>query len=92
MRYRVERTGQFKKSFKLAIKRGKDPELLFTAVKTLATEGSLPREYLPHVLSGKYKGIWECHLEPDWLLMWKQNDDELVLILTDTGSHSDLFK
>lgn len=92
MKYRLKRTGQFKKSFKLAIKRGKDPQLLFKAIEILANEGHLPPKYFPHVLNGTYDGIWECHIEPDWLLLWQQNDQELVLILTDTGTHSDLFK
>lgn len=92
MKYRLKRTGQFKKSFKLAVKRGKDPHLLFQAIEILANEGHLPSKYLPHILKGTYDGIWECHIEPDWLILWQQNDQDLVLILTDTGTHSDLFK
>lgn len=92
MKYTIKRSGKFKKSFKLALKRGKDPQLLSDALNILAEKGSLPKEYLPHVLSGNYNGIWECHLEPDWLLLWQQYDDELILLLTDTGTHSDLFK
>ena len=45
----------------------------------------------PHKLAGEYAGCWECHMQPDWLLIWRQNDLELELILVDTGSHSDLF-
>ena len=48
-------------------------------------------EYRPHKLQGKYKGCWECHINPDWLLVWEQDDRQLRLILVDTGSHSDLF-
>lgn len=92
MKYEIRRTSQFKRSFKLALKRGKDPQLLRNAVTILATEGRLPKSYLPHILKGSYKNIWECHLEPDWLLLWEQNDKELVLLLTDTGTHSDLYK
>lgn len=92
MKYSIIRTSQFKKSFKLAIKRGKNPEVFAKALDLLATNGRLPKEYLPHMLKGTYKGYWECHLEPDWLLLWKQNDKELILLLTDTGSHSDIFK
>lgn len=91
MTYKIRRSGQFKKAFKLALKRGKDPELLRTVVSILAETGSLPEKYLPHLLHGNMRGIWECHIEPDWLLLWKQYDDELILILTDTGTHSDLF-
>ena len=54
-------------------------------------KGSLPEKYLPHKLQGKYKGCWECHITPDWLMIWKQFDKELQLILVDTGTHSDLF-
>ena len=53
--------------------------------------GKLPSEYKPHKLSGQYAGSWECHIMPDWLLIWKQDDDELVLVMTNTGSHSDVF-
>lgn len=92
MKYTIKKTGQFKSSFKKALKRGKDPEVLRAALEILATEGKLPKKYLPHMLKGDYKSYWECHLEPDWLLLWKQNDTELILILSDTGTHSDLFK
>ncbi|MDD6553918.1 MAG: type II toxin-antitoxin system YafQ family toxin [Prevotellaceae bacterium] len=54
--------------------------------------GKLPAKYHPHILKGIYHDIWECHLEPDWLLLWKQDEEELVLLLVDTGSHSDLFR
>lgn len=51
----------------------------------------LPSEYKAHKLSGKFQGNWECHIQPDWLLVWQQKDEELILLLIDTGSHSDLF-
>lgn len=58
----------------------------------LVNEGALPQTYLPHKLKGfKGNNVWECHLEPDWLLVWEQYDDVLLLIMTATGSHSDLF-
>ena len=53
--------------------------------------GKLPSEYKPHKLSGQYAGSRECHIMPDWLLIWKQDDDDLVLVMTNTGSHSDVF-
>jgi mRNA interferase YafQ len=62
-----------------------------TVIRILSDEGQLPAEYKPHILSGKYAGIWECHVEPDWLLLWTQNDKELILLLLDTGTHSDIF-
>lgn len=60
-------------------------------VSVLANEGTLPPRYKPHRLSGNYDGVWECHIKPDWLLLWEQNDKELTLLLLDTGTHSDLF-
>ncbi len=57
----------------------------------MAETGELPEEYRPHKLVGKYSGKWECHIEPDWLLVWDKNDSELILLLLDTGTHSDIF-
>ena len=90
--YSIVYTGQFKKSLKLCVKRGLDATVLTNAVTILQENGSLPDSYKPHKLKGKYIGCWECHLQPDWLLIWRQNDLELELILVDTGTHSDLFK
>lgn len=73
------------------MKRGLNPELFKTALGILANTGELPKKYKPHPLKGNYKGCMECHLTPDWLLVWKQNDKELILVLIDTGSHSDIF-
>lgn len=60
-------------------------------VRILEEKGELPNVYKPHKLSGKYAGKWECHILPDWLLVWEQYDDELLLLFTNTGSHSDIF-
>ncbi len=60
-------------------------------VDILSATGSLPREYRPHKLSGEYAGVWECHIESDWLLLWEQNDTSLTLLFIDTGRHSDIF-
>ena len=57
----------------------------------LEETGSVPPAYRPHKLSGIYDGFWECHIKPDWLLVWKEQEEELVLLLTNTGTHSDLF-
>lgn len=57
----------------------------------LEKDGSLPPSYRPHKLSGQYQNAWECHIEPDWLLIWEQNDEELILLFVNTGTHSDLF-
>lgn len=89
--YHVEYTGAFRKDVKLCVKRGLDIRLLQDAITILARDGKLPLEYRPHILSGKYAGIWECHIKGDWLMTWRQNDDRLELLMLNTGSHSDLF-
>lgn len=66
-------------------------ERLAEVLRLLGECGSLPEKYKPHKLSGSHKDEWECHIQPDWMLVWKQNDEELILILISTGSHSDLF-
>lgn len=91
MKYTVKYSTLFKKSFKKCMKRGCDPGLFREVLAILAETGSLPKKYQPHPLKGNYNGCMECHITPDWLLVWKQNDKELILILVDTGSHSDLF-
>lgn len=91
MKYTIERTTQFKKSFKRCIKRGMKLDLFYKVVTILSSEGKLPAEYKPHKLSGDFANCWECHISPDWLLVWQQNDKELVLLLIETGSHSDIF-
>lgn len=89
--YEVIYTGQFKKSFKRCVRRGLDITEFTTVLDILQEKGSLPEKFLPHKLQGKYKGCWECHITPDWLMIWKQFDKELQHILVDTGTHSDLF-
>lgn len=89
--YSVVYTGQFKKSLKRCVKRGLDIKVFTDTLDILQTKGQLPPEYKPHRLVGDYAGCWECHMRPNWLLIWRQNDYELELVLVDTGSHSDLF-
>ena len=92
MTYSIVYSGQFKRSYKLCKKRGLDVSKLEKVLRILANEGKLPEQYNPHKLVGrKWAGYWECHIEPNWLLVWDQNDTELVLLLLDTGTHSDLF-
>ena len=57
----------------------------------LKVDGQLPPQYRQHKLSGNYENCWECHIKADWLLVWEEHEDELVLVMTDTGSHADLF-
>jgi len=91
MKYQIKTKGSFRRSFKRCIKRGLDENIFVEAISILAETGTLPPQYKPHPLHGRYEGCMECHLQPDWLLVWQQNDKELILILIDTGTHSDLF-
>lgn len=91
MAYRIRTTRQFDKEVKKCIKRGLPISELRTAMSLLAQDGHLPAHYHPHKLTGNYVGRWECHLRPDWLLIWEQNDTELILLFTGTGTHADLF-
>ena len=90
-KYRIVQTGKFKKELKLVRKRGYDLSLLGVVVDTLAAGEALPAKYKDHSLSGNFVGCRECHITPDWLLIYEIADDELILYLTRTGTHSDLF-
>jgi mRNA interferase YafQ len=90
--YEIFYTNEFKKQLKLMIKRGKDASVMNTAIEILGNTGTLPVvPYKTHKLYGNFSNHWEAHLEPDWLLIWKINKNEIVIILTNTGTHSDLF-
>jgi mRNA interferase YafQ len=91
MKYEVKFTGQFKRDLKTAKKQGKDLEKLFAIIDKLAGGEKLEPKYREHSLSGDYKGCRECHIEPDWLLVYEYIDKVLVLVLYRLGSHSDLF-
>ena len=84
-------SNRFKKDLKLAIKRGYNIELLNDVVNKLAMQKVLEEKYKDHELTGDFKGFRECHITPDWLLIYQIIDNELVLYLTRTGTHSDLF-
>jgi len=89
--FEIELKNSFKKDFKLAIKRGLDVKKLEEVLILLRNNGKLPAKYKPHVLKGNYKGLWECHIQPDWLLIWDQKDSIKLITLIRTGTHSDLF-
>lgn len=91
MKYEVKFTAQFKRDLKLAKKQGKDIEKLFAVVEKLANGEALEVKFRDHDLSGDYKGCRECHIEPDWLLIYEVVNDVLVLMLYRVGSHSELF-
>lgn len=92
MKYEVRFTTQFKKDLKLANKQGKNTDKLFEIVERLANGESLEAKYRDHELSGSYQGCRECHVEPDWLLVYEIFNDVLVLLLNRVGSHSELFR
>lgn len=84
-------SNQFKKDLKLAAKRGYKLELLEETVDKIASNVKLEDKYQDHALTGNYAGFRECHIQPDWLLVYRIENDELILFLSRTGSHSDLF-
>lgn len=90
---KIEFGGQFKKDYKLAIKRGCNLKQLEVVITLLANEQPLPAKYRDHALvtSRNYKNVRECHIEPDWLLIYKVEKETLILQLIRTGTHSDLF-
>ena len=90
-KYRAYRTTQFKMDYKGAQKRNRDMVLLDEVILMLANGEKLPEAMRDHDLSGNYRGYRECHIEPDWLLVYRIQNDRLLLVLSRTGSHSDLF-
>ncbi|MGI5900625.1 MAG: type II toxin-antitoxin system YafQ family toxin [Christensenellales bacterium] len=84
-------TSQFKKDYKLAMKRGQNINLLDDIIRLLAKGEPLPETNRDHALSGNWNGHRECHIQSDWLLVYRVDDDILVLTLARTGTHSDLF-
>lgn len=91
MKYEVKFTTRFKKDVKLAQKQGKNLNKLYEIVEKLANCEKLEDKYRDHDLTGSYEGCRECHIEPDWLLIYERFDNVLVLVLNRTGSHSELF-
>jgi mRNA interferase YafQ len=93
--YDLDYTHTFKKSVKSSFKSKKDLNLLLKVVVQLVQTGSLEKSYNPHQLSGfpqkNDRKIMECHIQPDWLLVWVQENSALTLMLFDTGTHSELF-
>lgn len=84
-------TKQFKKDYKAAIKRNQNIELLDEIIRILAKDGTLGIKYKDHSLSGNWKSYRECHITPDWLLIYKIDSGQLILVLARTGTHSSLF-
>lgn len=89
--YSVNTTKRFEKDLKRCLKRGLKMQLIYDAIQLLKSTGTLPSQYHPHKLSGDRQDQWECHIQPDWLMTWEQNDNQLTLLFLQTGTHSDLF-
>jgi len=89
--YKIVTTNRFEKELKKCVKRGYNIDSLKKVLELLEQNGNLPAIYKPHKLTGNYADCWECHIKPDWLLIWKQDDKNLILLLLNTGTHSDLF-
>lgn len=92
MKYTVRPTSRFQKDLKRIARRGYNTELLTAVIKKLANGEPLAQKHRDHALTGDYAGCRECHITPDWLLIYEISDDTLLLYLTRTGTHSDLFK
>lgn len=91
MKYQLKPTNKFKQDLKTAKKRGYNIQLLKDVLEMLAAGETLPEKYKDHNLQGNYKGCRECHITPDWLLIYEVSETQLILYLTRTGTHSDLF-
>ena len=87
----IETSNVYKKAYKRALKRGLPIDKLNEVVLLLANQEVLPPKYRDHAMTGKYAGCRECHIQPDWLLVYSIDNGRLVLFLLDTGTHSDIF-
>lgn len=92
MKYSIKPSAKFKKGLKNAVKRNRDISKLTAVVDLLACGKKLPAEYNDHPLKGNYNDKRECHIEPNWLLVYEYLESDLILYLVDTNTHSNLFK
>ncbi|MBQ9385118.1 MAG: type II toxin-antitoxin system YafQ family toxin [Ruminiclostridium sp.] len=92
MKYDIKPTAAFKKDLRLMEKQNKDIGLIKAVITMLANGEALPKEYRDHSLTGNMKHYRECHIQPDWIMIYRYFENELILSLTRTGSHSDLLK
>ncbi len=91
MKYEIVPSNQFRKDLKLAAKRGYDLNKIKNIIERLANGEILEAKYRDHLLTGDYGGFRECHIQPDWLLVYQIDNGQLILFLARTGTHSDLF-
>jgi len=90
-KYKLRITGECKQNLKRCKRRGLPMDELWTVVGKLLNGETLEEKYRAHILTGDRKGQWECHIQPNWLLVWEQRDKELILVMLNTGTHADLF-
>lgn len=91
MKYQISFGSKFKRDFKTIKKRGYPIGQMTVALEILERDGKLPQKYRPHKLSGNYVNCWECHISPDWLLIWECDETQNKIQMVRTGTHSDLF-
>ncbi len=91
MKYKLRITGECKQNLKQCKRRGLPMDELWKVVGKLLNGEQLEEKYHAHILTGNRRGQWKCHIRPDWLLIWEVREQEIVLVLLNTGSHSDLF-
>jgi len=89
--FELQITNQFKKSIDLSYARNFDLNLLLDVITLLVQDKPLPVKNRAHQLKGQYVGVWECHIKPDWLLLWQEERDKLILLLLNTATHSDFM-
>ena len=89
--FKIIYTHRFDKEVLKCAKRGLNLDLLEKLIEDLRQTGTVQEKHKPHKLSGKFAEIWECHIKPDWLLLWIKNENEITITLISTGTHSDLF-
>ena len=89
--FELQITNQFKKSIDLSFARNLDLNLLLEIIALLVQNKPLPKKCNAHQLKGQYVGIWECHIKPDWLLLWQEERERLILLLLNTATHSDFM-
>ena len=89
--YEIKTYKQYDRDVKLAVRRGLDIEKLLDVVRLLRQGEPLPEKYRNHLLAGDYKGYWECHIQPDWLLLYEKDTEIRIISLYRTGTHADIF-
>jgi mRNA interferase YafQ len=87
--FELQITNQFKKNIALSHSRNFNLNLLLEVITLLVEDKPLPKKNHAHQLKGQYVGVWECHIKPDWLLLWKEDSEKLILLLLNTATHSD---